>query len=105
MSAAPNLAAVPRGVVTGHAFTTSGARYMTQLAKHWSHKFEIELSENAAAIPLPLGPVRLEAGPEALIITLEPNPDADLARMKSVVESHLDRFAFREGGLTYLWSA
>jgi hypothetical protein len=105
MSAAPQLALVPRGVITGHVFTNQAARYMTQLGKHWAHKFEVVLTATSAEIPLPFGPVRLQAELEALLITLEPAPDADLARMKSVVESHLDRFAFREGGLTYLWSA
>jgi hypothetical protein len=101
----PKLVVVPPGLITGHVFTPRGARYMTQLAKHWAHRFEVELTATTAMIPLPFGPVRIEAEPDALVITLEPNPDADVATMKDVVERHLDRFAFREGGLTYLWTA
>jgi hypothetical protein len=85
--------------------TDKAARYMTQLAKHWGHKFEVELAATTAVIALPFGPVRLVAEPDALVITLEPAPGADLARAKEVVERHLNRFAFREGELVYRWSA
>jgi hypothetical protein len=90
--------------VTARVPTDKAARYMTQLAKHWSHKFDVALGETTADIPLPFGLVRLAAEQDALLITLEPNPDADLARMKQVVENHLNRFAFREGELVYNWS-
>jgi hypothetical protein len=92
-------------VVTARVPTDKAVRYMTQLAKHWSHKFDVALTATTADIPLPFGPVRLAAEPDALLITLEPDPDADLARMKEVVENHLNRFAFREGELVYAWSA
>lgn len=91
--------------VTTRVATDKAARYMTQLAKHWSHKFDVALTERTADIPLPFGPVRLAAEKDALLITLEPNPEADVARMKEVVENHLNRFAFREGELVYPWSA
>jgi hypothetical protein len=96
MSAAPIVARVP---------TDKAARYMTQLAKHWSHRFDVALTPTTADIPLPFGPVHMDAEPEALVIALRPNPDADIAKMKEVVESHLNRFAFREGELVYPWSA
>ena len=85
--------------------TDKAARYMTQLAKHWSHRFEVTFDATTAAIPLPLGPVTMVAEPDALVITLNPDPEADVARMKEVVESHLNRFAFREGELVYDWRA
>ncbi len=46
------------------AATDKGARYMTQLAKHWSHKFETEFDERTARIELPVGTCRITAGPD-----------------------------------------
>ncbi len=88
--------------------TDKAARYMTQLAKHWSHRFDVTFDATTAAIPLPLGPVTMVAEPDALVITLNPDPEAPnfdegVARMKEVVENHLNRFAFREGELVYDW--
>jgi hypothetical protein len=86
-------------VATDHA-----ARYMTQLAKHWSHRFEVRFDERQALIPLSLGPCQLTARDGVLDITLEAPDLASLARMEDVVAEHLDRFAFREGGLRYAWT-
>lgn len=54
-------------------------------------------------IPFPMGPIRMKAEPEALVVTIEPKADADVERFKQVVADHLDRFAFREAPLTFDW--
>ena len=45
----------------------------------------------------------MEARPDALIVSLEPSPEADVGRFKQVVADHLDRFAFREAPLSFDW--
>ena len=50
-----------------------------------------------------MGPIRMKAEPEALVVTIEPKADADVERFKQVVADHLDRFAFREAPLTFDW--
>ena len=50
-----------------------------------------------------MGPIRMAAQPEALVVTLEPNADADVDRVKQVVADHLNRFAFREAPLSFDW--
>ncbi len=84
--------------------TERAARYMTQLAKHWSHKFEVRYDETSALFPLPLGTCRMTAHPDGLDITIEAADLEDLARLEDVVAKHLDRFAFREGELRYGWT-
>lgn len=84
--------------------TDKAARYMTQLAKHWSHKFEVTYDETSALFPLPLGTCHMTAHPDGLDITLEAADLDGLTRLEDVVAKHLDRFAFREGELKYGWT-
>lgn len=84
--------------------TASAARYLGQLCKHWSHKFEVEFDALSGRIVLPLGVCRLTAGPGVLGIVLETADETGLARMEQVVADHLNRFAHREGELVYDWS-
>jgi hypothetical protein len=85
--------------------TAHARRYLQQLAKHWSHKLEVEFTPVHATIRFPSGAVAtLDAGEEALTSVIEA-PDAEtLERMKTVVAEHLDRFAFREAPLPFAWS-
>lgn len=83
--------------------TTNGSRYLQQLCKHWSHKFEVNFDPEQGVIAFPMGPIRMAAQPDALVVVLEPNPDADVERFKQVVADHLDRFAFREAPLPFDW--
>lgn len=89
--------------LTAHVPTTSGSRYLQQLCKHWSHKFETEFDAQQGSIAFPMGPIRLAAGAEVLTVTIEPQEGADVERFKQVVADHLDRFAFREAPLTFDW--
>lgn len=83
--------------------TTHASRYLQQLCKHWSHKFDTSFDAEKGEIAFPMGPIRMEAQAEVLIVTIEPAGDADVDRFKQVVADHLDRFAFREAPLTFDW--
>ncbi len=85
--------------------TAHGSRYLQQLAKHWSHKLEVTFDATQATIRFPNGVVAsLEAGDAALLARLDaPDPET-LARMKGVLAEHLDRFAFREAPLPFVWA-
>lgn len=79
-------------------------RYMTQLCKHWGHKFEVETSPGQGVIHLPLGDCAMTAGADALHVTLTPaSAETDLARFETVVADHLQRFSFRDP-LDIRWS-
>jgi hypothetical protein len=93
-------------IVVARVPTHSASRYLQQLAKHWSHKMEVSFSEQEARIAFPNGAtLDLRADSETLDVRLAVPEEGDVARMKEVVASHLDRFAFREAPLTFDWQA
>lgn len=85
--------------------TEHASRYLQQLCKHWSHKFEVRFTPEAGEIVLPLGKVELIAMSDQLEIRLHPLAGADHDSFKRVVAEHLDRFAHKEAPLDYRWRA
>ena len=47
--------------------------------------------------------LEMKADSQTLDLLLTVPDGEDEARMRKVIEDHLDRFAFREGALTYDW--
>lgn len=84
--------------------TANAAKYIQQLCKHWSHKLKVDLSDRKGVVTFPAAVVALEAGADALTVTIEGEDSEEVERMKGVVSSHLDRFAFREAPLRFDWS-
>ncbi|ABD09090.1 conserved hypothetical protein [Rhodopseudomonas palustris HaA2] len=80
----------------GTVNTAHASRYLQQLCKHWSHKFETEFDSVRGRIALPLGETRLTAEPESLVIDLTAADATGLATLQKVVVDHIERFAFRE---------
>ena len=89
---------------TAHVPTASASKYLKQLCKHWSHKLEVELTDGAGTVRFPAAIARMKALEGELVVTVEADDVETLERMKGVVASHLDRFAFREAPLTFRWS-
>jgi uncharacterized protein len=85
--------------------TANAARYLQQLCKHWSHKLDVDLSERRGIVRFPSAVATMEASQDSLLVTIEAEESETLERMKGVVASHLDRFAFREAPLPFEWSA
>ncbi|RDI57312.1 DUF2218 domain-containing protein [Microvirga subterranea] len=86
------------GVPTQHA-----SRYLQQLSKHWSHKFDVTYDETASTIPFDENrKAELSAEPDRLTIRLSVPDEETRIRMQKVIEDHLNRFAFRET-LEYRW--
>ena len=84
--------------------TLSASRYLQQLAKHWSHKMEVSFSPEEGRIAFPNGSVlTMRADSATLDVMLVVPESEDMGRMREVVASHLDRFAFREAPLTFDW--
>jgi hypothetical protein len=92
-------------IAKGEAATAHGLKYLQQLCKHWSHKFEVELGEARGTIHFPAATATLEARAEGLQVVIAADEEATVERMTGVVASHLDRFAFREAPLAFHWSA
>ncbi|WEK42658.1 MAG: DUF2218 domain-containing protein [Candidatus Sphingomonas colombiensis] len=84
--------------------TASASRYLQQLAKHWSHKMVVTFSAEEGTIEFPNGSrLEMRADSETLDVALTVPDGEDVERMRGVVASHLDRFAFREAPLTFDW--
>ena len=97
MSGAPHISVV-------RVPTHSASRYLQQLAKHWSHKMTVAFTQEEGTITFPNGSVlAMRADSESLDLVLAVPAGEDTGRMREVVASHLDRFAFREGPLTFDW--
>lgn len=85
--------------------TANAAKYLQQLCKHWSHKLDVDLSDRRGIVRFPSAVATMEASRGSLLVTIEAEESETLERMKEVVASHLDRFAFREAPLPFEWSA
>ena len=83
--------------------TANAAKYMQQLCKHWSHKLEVDLSEQRGVVKFPTAVATFDARADGLQVTIEGAEGEAVERMKAVVASHLDRFAFREAPLRFDW--
>ena len=92
-------------IARGRAKTASGAKYLQQLCKHWSHKFEVEFSETRGQVRFPSAVATMEASADVLLVTVETEDAEAVERLKEIVAKHLDRFAFREAPLPFEWSA
>lgn len=84
--------------------TGNGSRYLQQLCKHWSHRFEVDFDPQQGRIKFAEGEViELTVQPDKLDIRIEADDAARLPELNKVVEAHIVRFAFRET-LEFNWS-
>jgi hypothetical protein len=84
--------------------TANGAKYVKQLCNHWAHKLEVEQSEGVGIVRFPAATATMRACGDALTVKLDAEDEATLERMKTVLATHLDRFAFREAPLPVAWN-
>jgi uncharacterized protein len=85
--------------------TEFASRYLTQLCKHWSHKFEVTFTPEHGVIPFNSGSVcTLDASQDALHLKLQTGDADKQMRMQGVVIDHLKRFAHREDLGAPVWT-
>lgn len=97
----------------GFAKTEKASRYLQQLCKHWEHNLTVEFSADHGTIVFPRdargadwpgdGLVTLDAKANGLAIRVDASVEEQLQGLKGAVERHVDRFAFREAPLGYVW--
>ena len=92
-------------IVRGRAKTASGSKYLQQLCRHWSHKFDVEFSADRGQVRFPSAVATMEASADALLVTIETDVTESVEQLKKAVAKHLDRFAYREAPLPFKWSA
>lgn len=88
----------------GHFPTPNASRYLQQLCKHFAHKVEARCDPVSGHIALASGPVTLAATDDRLVATIVAEDEPGLHRSRRVLESHLERFAFREGFTAMIWT-
>lgn len=96
-----------------HVPTRKGARYAAQLGKHWAHNLMVEEDGTKRRITFPRdargadwpgeGIAIFNPAADRLTCRIEASAPGQLEALKGAVERHVDRFAFREGPLTYDW--
>jgi len=83
--------------------TANAQRYVTQLCKHWAHKLKVELTEERGVVRFENGVAMLTPGEQALKVQILAIDEPTAEKLQDVVERHLDRFAFREAPLAFIW--
>lgn len=96
-----------------HVPTAHGSRYLQQLCKHWSHNLEVAYTADEGKVTFPRNArgadwpgdatVVMTARPDVLECRLQASAPEQLEALKEVVARHLDRFAFREAPLSFVW--
>lgn len=83
--------------------TRSASKYLRQLCKHFAHKVPADWTETTGNVTFPWGACEMSANETSLTITCQAKNESDMARMKAVIDDHLERFAWREE-LRLQWS-
>jgi hypothetical protein len=84
--------------------TANANKYLQQLCKHWSHRLEVDLTDRKGVVKFPAAVATFESDEDALLVKIEGEMSEEVERLKGVIASHLDRFAFREAPLRFDWS-
>jgi uncharacterized protein len=84
--------------------TASASKYLQQLCKHWSHKFEVEFTPERGRVPFAADRIcDFAATANTLTLRVEAADDEALSRTERVVIDHLKRFAFRDNLENVQW--
>lgn len=89
---------------TGTFSTAKASSYLQQLCKHFAHKIEVRYDAETGEAALPPGPCRMTASADELRIEVSAGDDEGIALAREIIDSHLKRFAFREGFEAMSWS-
>ena len=88
----------------GRFQTPNASRYLQQLCKHFAHKVEVRYDPHRGEATLPAGPATLIATDTELVVTVTAGDRIGLEKSRSVIDTHLERFAFREAFKALNWS-
>ena len=83
--------------------TAKASGYLQQLCKHFGYKIAVEFDAESGWMEFGFGRAEIAAKPAALTIIAAAENADDLKKLKKVMSSHLERFAFREN-LEISWS-
>ncbi|HIG75796.1 MAG TPA: DUF2218 domain-containing protein [Bacteroidetes bacterium] len=87
-----------------HVATPTPARYVTRLCKHFAHKVDTLQNGPHGQIDFLDGTCTLDARADDLVLRVEADDAATVARLEDLVASHLIRFAEGRDALTVSWA-
>jgi len=91
-------------VVKGYYATENASKYMQQLCKHFGHKIEVSCDAQKGWAAFQMGTAHMTADEAGLSLTCEVQDEAAIPAVHGVIDSHLEKFAFREEKKTMDWS-
>ncbi|MEP3047986.1 MAG: DUF2218 domain-containing protein [Roseibium sp.] len=83
-------------VATTTVQTASASKYLQQLCKHFAHKVPAKWDTEQGEVTFPAGFCRMDAASDRLTIRCEADEDRKISQMKSIIDNHIERFAWRE---------
>jgi uncharacterized protein len=78
-------------------------RYLAQLCRHFRHKVPVEDMGHEGRVEFAPGTCRLFADENRLRALCEAEDAAGLARLRHILDEHLQRFAWRQGIAGFTW--
>ncbi|MBL4807921.1 MAG: DUF2218 domain-containing protein [Rhodobacteraceae bacterium] len=81
---------------TARLRTEHGKKYLLQMSKHFAHKIDVTYSETHADCPFPNGTATMDADDSGITFGVSAATDELVTQAKSIIESHIVKFAFRE---------
>ena len=88
----------------GRVETANSSKYLQQLCKHFAHKITVEHDTHSGRAEFSLGTATLKADDDVLTVEFDLNSAEDTAMAHRVIDSHLEKFAFREQITGLEWS-
>ncbi|KIV74565.1 DUF2218 domain-containing protein [Metapseudomonas otitidis] len=83
-------------VASTHVVTETPARYISRLCKHFAHRIPVSHDEQQGRIQFDIGLGLLQAEAGGLTLRVEAEDAVNLERLKEVMASHFERFAWQE---------
>lgn len=92
-------------LLTGSYETKNGSKLLQQLCKHFGHKIEVSYNETAGKADFIFGPAFFSADAQSLTVKFELKDQSADEAARHVIDSHLEKFAFREDFSGMIWHA
>lgn len=89
---------------TGRFSTPNAQKYMTQLCKHFGHKVPAEVEGDSGRVSFAMGQAQMQADDAALVVVVLAAEEPAVGQLQGIIDSHLQRFAFREDFTALDWS-
>lgn len=87
-----------------HVATANGVKYVQQLCKHFGHKIPTTFADGRGECKFDVGSALMDADENGMTIKVSAGDVVGSQRIQKVIESHLERFAFRETLMPLTWS-